>query len=74
MTNIDADRLGELLLAERKLNALEAGGVNNWEGYDYAMELYDKECDCSSCEECYNESEEEATTRHKEEQKDENDG
>jgi hypothetical protein len=29
----------EVLLADqRKLWALEAGGVDNWEGYDFAME------------------------------------
>ena len=28
---------------EQKLNALEAVGVDNWEGYDYAMELLEEE-------------------------------
>jgi hypothetical protein len=27
----------ELLAAQRKLNALEGSGVDNWEGYDEAM-------------------------------------
>lgn len=29
--------------AERKLRALEANGVDNWEWYDYAMESMEKE-------------------------------
>lgn len=34
----------ELLQAQRKLDALEASGVDNWEGYDEAMsELGDEE-------------------------------
>ena len=32
-----------LLQAERKLRALEWGGVDNWQGYDYAMELMGEE-------------------------------
>jgi hypothetical protein len=35
---ITAERIKELERAEAKLNALEAGGVDNWEGYDFAME------------------------------------
>lgn len=35
---IDELRLKELEAAERKLNALEAGGVDNWHGYDFALE------------------------------------
>lgn len=31
-------RIRELEAAERKLQALEAGGVDNWDGYDSAME------------------------------------
>ena len=27
----------------RKLNALEEAGVDNWEGYDYAMSLVEEE-------------------------------
>lgn len=31
-----------LLKSEEKLNCLEAAGVDNWEGYDFAMEdFYD---------------------------------
>lgn len=37
MKEISLERLRELQLAERTLNALEAGGVDNWEGYSYAM-------------------------------------
>ena len=30
----------ELLDSQKMLNALESAGVDNWEGYDFAMELY----------------------------------
>jgi hypothetical protein len=39
-------RYGELLLAERTLNALETAGVDNWEWYGDALRdagLYDDE-------------------------------
>ena len=32
----------------RKLDALEAGGVDNWVGYSFAME---ERCDCEGCKE-----------------------
>lgn len=32
-----------LRAAEKKLNALEAAGVDNWEGYDQAMREDDEE-------------------------------
>ena len=35
---ISEERIEELLEFERKLDALEAAGVDNWEGYDIAME------------------------------------
>lgn len=35
---ISFERLRELQLAEETLRALEASGVDNWEGYDIAME------------------------------------
>lgn len=31
-----------LIEDSRKLAALEGAGVDNWEGYDYAMELMDE--------------------------------
>lgn len=37
---ISKERYDELLDAEEFLNCLEAAGVDNWEGYDYAQELY----------------------------------
>ena len=40
---INLDRYAELLDKERRLDALEAGGVDNWEGYDWVMEEYWKE-------------------------------
>lgn len=40
---IDSSRLRELENAEKKLQALQNGGVDNWEGYDYAMEGFRKE-------------------------------
>lgn len=30
----------QLLKDRNKLQALEEGGVDNWQGYDYAMELF----------------------------------
>ena len=30
----------ELLDCKERLECLEAAGVDNWEGYDYAMEMY----------------------------------
>lgn len=38
MKELSFDRLRELQLAEEKLNALEAYGVDNWEGYSEAIE------------------------------------
>lgn len=35
---ITQERLDGLLYIEAKLNALEAGGVENWEGYSYTLE------------------------------------
>ncbi len=41
---ISRDEYERLQRAERKLSALEAGGVDNWDGYDWAMEaLQDEE-------------------------------
>jgi hypothetical protein len=40
---MSSKRMQELLNAERKLNALEAGGVDNWEWYDEALESIRKE-------------------------------
>lgn len=40
---ISRDRLKQLLDAERKLNALEAGGVDNWEFYGEALSSFFKE-------------------------------
>ncbi len=37
---MDAKRLRELERAEAKLNALERGGVDNWDGYDLSLESY----------------------------------
>ena len=37
---VRVSRLAELLTAERKLDCLEAMGVDNWEGYDEAMSNY----------------------------------
>lgn len=41
--NISEERLKELEDAEAKLLALEAGGVDNWEGYGLSLEHYHKE-------------------------------
>lgn len=35
--DLDQDDYEELLEASKKLEALENGGVDNWEGYEYCM-------------------------------------
>ena len=35
---ISLKRFEELISNEEKLKALEAAGVDNWDGYDYAIE------------------------------------
>lgn len=37
MIQVDEHRLAELLRKEWKLWALEVGGVDNWEWYDYSL-------------------------------------
>ena len=37
---IDRKQLRELEMAKEKLEALEAGGVDNWEFYDVSLEQY----------------------------------
>jgi hypothetical protein len=44
---IAADRLVELEAAEAKLSALEAAGVDNWEGYSHAMQILREEDDAA---------------------------
>lgn len=44
MKKISTERLAELLKAEYKLDLLEAGGVDNWDGYDVSLSCeYDDE-------------------------------
>ncbi len=43
MVEISEDRLAELEHAEEVLNALEAAGVDNWEGYGDALSVLDSE-------------------------------
>lgn len=43
MPNLTAERLAELEKAEAVLNALQAAGVDNWDGYDFATEEIRKE-------------------------------
>jgi hypothetical protein len=38
MISISKERYDELIAVEEKLSALECAGVDNWEGYDFAME------------------------------------
>lgn len=40
---IGADELHDLRQEAGKLRALEAAGVDNWSGYDYAMQLWREE-------------------------------
>jgi len=44
-TEISLEKLKELEKAQRILSALESGGVDNWEGYSYAMQDISKEED-----------------------------
>lgn len=37
---IPREELVRLIRRDRKLEALEHAGVDNWEGYDYAMEIF----------------------------------
>jgi len=39
---MDKARIRELERAEAKLQALEAGGVDNWDGYDFSLEDFYK--------------------------------
>ena len=41
MVEITESRLAELEEAEHMLGALECAGVDNWQGYDLAMEHLD---------------------------------
>lgn len=50
---MDSARLRELERAERKLSALEAGGVDNWDGYDFAMEEIQREEDIEEAKDCF---------------------
>lgn len=40
---ISEERLAELLEAEKILQALQGAGVDNWAGYDYAMEAIEED-------------------------------
>ncbi len=42
-TKISTERLAELEDIETKMYALEAGGIDNWEGYDISLESYYKQ-------------------------------
>lgn len=46
---ISRDEYDRLQRAERKLSALEAGGVDNWDGYDWAMEALEAEEEPHKC-------------------------
>lgn len=40
--SISKSRYEVLLAAERFISALNAAGVDNWEGYDYACKIYEE--------------------------------
>lgn len=42
MITINKIEYEELLEQIRFLNCLEAAGVDNWDGYDYAQEIYEE--------------------------------
>jgi hypothetical protein len=39
---ISIEEYGELIEAQRMMDALFEAGVNNWEGWDFAMELLEE--------------------------------
>lgn len=43
MITIPKDEYDQLKESERLLEALQGAGVDNWEGYDYALELMENE-------------------------------
>ncbi len=43
MNTINKERLEDLLRTERKLEALEAGGVDNWEWYSESLKEFNKQ-------------------------------
>jgi len=45
MITITQNEYGKLLNAYYKLNALECAGVDNWEGYGYALENFNEDED-----------------------------
>lgn len=57
-------RLAELLRAEYKLDLLEGGGVDNWEGYDESLN-YEYEDDIESYFDFSSKSDEEITSEFK---------
>lgn len=40
---VETGELDNLIASEDMLSALEVAGVDNWEGYSYAMEVYEME-------------------------------
>lgn len=42
-TTILMSRYLELVAAEKKLNALDAAGIDNWEGYNHAIDILNGE-------------------------------
>lgn len=45
MITITREEYEQLLDDRECLSCLKAAGVDNWEGYDYAMEMYDSYCE-----------------------------
>lgn len=43
MVTLTDDEYAQLLASAEKLNALENAGVDNWDGYDFAMETIQTE-------------------------------
>lgn len=39
--SISRERYDELIKAESWVDSLEAAGVDNWDGYEFAREIYD---------------------------------
>ncbi len=43
MNTINKERLEDLLRTERKIKALEAGGVDNWDWYSESLQEFNKQ-------------------------------
>lgn len=43
MVSIPKEQYDQLVLDQKFLSALEAAGVDNWEGYEFARDMFNEE-------------------------------